>query len=64
VTAAAPGSGRCTASPHARTGSAVDTTIVDGQILMRGRELLTMDEPQVLSEANAGFLRTLEKIRS
>ncbi len=45
-------------------GSAVDTTIVDGQILMRGRELLTMDEPQILSEANQGFLRTLEKIRS
>src|SRR5580692_5793678 len=45
-------------------GSAVDTTIVDGQILMRGRELLTMDEPQILAEANAGFLRTLEKIRS
>ena len=35
-------------------GSAVDTTIVDGQILMRGRELLTMDEPQILAEANAG----------
>jgi len=45
-------------------GSAVDTTIVDGQILMRGRELLTMDEPQILAEANRGFLRTLEKIRS
>jgi 5-methylthioadenosine/S-adenosylhomocysteine deaminase len=45
-------------------GSAVDTTIVDGQILMRGRELLTMDEPQILAEANQGFLRTLEKIRS
>jgi 5-methylthioadenosine/S-adenosylhomocysteine deaminase len=45
-------------------GSAVDTTIVDGQILMRGRELLTMDEPQILAQANAGFLRTLEKIRS
>jgi hypothetical protein len=37
---------------------------VDGKILMRGRELLTMDEPQILAEANRGFLRTLEKIRS
>ena len=45
-------------------GSAVDTTIVDGQVLMRGRELLTMDEPQILSGASEGFLRTLEKIRS
>jgi len=31
---------------------------------MRGRQLLTMDEPQILAEANAGFRRTLEKIRS
>jgi 5-methylthioadenosine/S-adenosylhomocysteine deaminase len=45
-------------------GSAVDTTIVDGRILMAGRQLLTMDEQQILSEANRGFLRTLEKIRS
>ncbi|MDX6336357.1 MAG: hypothetical protein QOG05_3697, partial [Streptosporangiaceae bacterium] len=44
--------------------SAVDTTIVDGRILMAGRQLLTMDEQQILSEANRGFLRTLEKIRS
>jgi len=48
----------------AANGSAVDTTIVDGQVLMRGRQLLTMDEPQILAEANAGFRRTLEKIRS
>jgi 5-methylthioadenosine/S-adenosylhomocysteine deaminase len=43
-------------------GSAVHTTIVDGQILMRGRELLTMDEQQILAEANQGFLRTLKAI--
>jgi 5-methylthioadenosine/S-adenosylhomocysteine deaminase len=48
----------------AANGSAVDTTIVDGQILMAGRQLRTMDEQQILAEANAGFLRTLEKIRA
>jgi 5-methylthioadenosine/S-adenosylhomocysteine deaminase len=48
----------------AADGSAVDTTIVDGKILMAGRQLLTMDERQILSEANEGFLRTLKQIRS
>jgi 5-methylthioadenosine/S-adenosylhomocysteine deaminase len=48
----------------AANGSAVDTTIVDGKILMAGRQLLTMNEPQILSEANEGFLRTLKQIRS
>ena len=48
----------------AANGSCVDTTIIDGKIVMRGRQLLTMDEQQILAEANAGFLRTLEKIRS
>jgi hypothetical protein len=37
---------------------------VDGKILMAGRQLLTMDERQILSEANEGFLRTLKQIRS
>ncbi|HEY2280770.1 MAG TPA: amidohydrolase, partial [Streptosporangiaceae bacterium] len=32
----------------AANGSAVDTTIVDGRVLMRGRQLLTMDEPEIL----------------
>ncbi len=48
----------------AANGSAVDTTIVDGKILMAGRQLLTMDERQILAEANEGFLRTLKQIRS
>jgi 5-methylthioadenosine/S-adenosylhomocysteine deaminase len=45
-------------------GSAVDTTIVDGKVLMEGRQLLTMDEPKILAEANSAFVRTLERIRS
>jgi 5-methylthioadenosine/S-adenosylhomocysteine deaminase len=46
----------------AANGSAVDTTIVDGRVLMRHRELLTMDEPQILREANAGLVRVLDRI--
>jgi 5-methylthioadenosine/S-adenosylhomocysteine deaminase len=46
----------------AANGSAVDTTIVDGRILMRGRELLTMDEPEILRQANAGLVRVLSRI--
>ena len=45
----------------AANGSAVDTTIVDGQVLMGGRQLLTMDEPQILAEANAGFRRAASR---
>src|SRR3984957_731389 len=48
----------------AANGSAVDTTIVDGKILMAGRQLRTMDERQILAEANEGFLRTLKQIRA
>jgi 5-methylthioadenosine/S-adenosylhomocysteine deaminase len=46
----------------AANGSAVDTTIVDGRILMRGRQLQTMDEATILREANAGFQRVLKRI--
>jgi 5-methylthioadenosine/S-adenosylhomocysteine deaminase len=46
----------------AANGSAVDTTIADGRILMRGRQLLTMDEPEILRQANAGFQRVLDRI--
>jgi 5-methylthioadenosine/S-adenosylhomocysteine deaminase len=46
----------------AANGSAVDTTIVDGRVLMRGRELTTMDEATILREANAGFQRVLKRI--
>jgi 5-methylthioadenosine/S-adenosylhomocysteine deaminase len=47
----------------AANGSAVDTTIVDGRVLMRGRKLLTMDEPEILRQANAGLLRVLDRMR-
>lgn len=38
--------------------------IVDGQVLMRHRELLTMDEPEILRQANAGLLRVLDRMRA
>ena len=37
---------------YSANGSEVDTTIVDGEILMEGRELKTMDLEKVLYEAN------------
>jgi 5-methylthioadenosine/S-adenosylhomocysteine deaminase len=46
----------------AANGSAVDTTIIDGNIVMRGRELKTLDEATILREANAGFRRVLARI--
>jgi 5-methylthioadenosine/S-adenosylhomocysteine deaminase len=46
----------------AANGSAVDTTIVDGRVLMRGRQLLTMDEGEILRNANAGFARVIARI--
>jgi 5-methylthioadenosine/S-adenosylhomocysteine deaminase len=46
----------------AANGSAVDTTIVDGKVLMRDRILLTMNETEILREANAGFRRVLARI--
>jgi 5-methylthioadenosine/S-adenosylhomocysteine deaminase len=46
----------------AANGSAVDTTIVDGRVLMRGRRLLTMDEGEILRNANAGFARVIARI--
>jgi 5-methylthioadenosine/S-adenosylhomocysteine deaminase len=46
----------------AANGSAVDTTIVNGTVIMRGRELLTMDEPTILAQANTAFRRVLNRI--
>jgi 5-methylthioadenosine/S-adenosylhomocysteine deaminase len=40
----------------AANGSAVDTTIIDGNIVMRGREVTTVSERQVLAEASKALL--------
>ena len=39
----------------AANGSCVDTTIVDGRVVMQGREILTVDEDEVIREANRAF---------
>jgi 5-methylthioadenosine/S-adenosylhomocysteine deaminase len=39
----------------AANGSCVDTTIVDGQVVMHGRKILTVDEDEVIREANRAF---------
>ncbi|HEX3926226.1 MAG TPA: amidohydrolase [Streptosporangiaceae bacterium] len=46
----------------AANGSCVDTTIIDGKIVMEGRRLTTVDERQVLEKANEAFLRVLDKM--
>src|SRR5579863_8846973 len=46
----------------AANGSAVNTTIVDGKILMRDRQLTTMDEASVLAEANKALVRVVRQI--
>ena len=48
----------------AANGSCVDTTMVNGQIVMEGRRLLTVDEDQVVREANAAFLRVLDRVNA
>ena len=46
----------------AANGSCVDTTIIDGKIVMEGRRIVTVDEPKVLEKANAAFVRVLDKM--
>jgi 5-methylthioadenosine/S-adenosylhomocysteine deaminase len=46
----------------AANGSCVDTTIIDGQIVMAARNLTTVDEPTVLQKANEAFRRVLDKM--
>jgi len=42
-------------------GSDVDTVIVDGRVLMRAREVLSVDEPEILDTAHAEAERALER---
>jgi 5-methylthioadenosine/S-adenosylhomocysteine deaminase len=42
-------------------GADVDTTIVDGRILMEGRKVLTLDETQVMEQAQAATELMLER---
>jgi 5-methylthioadenosine/S-adenosylhomocysteine deaminase len=49
---------------YAASGSAVDTTIVDGKILMRGGKVLTVDVPAAVAKAKQirdAVLQSLKK---
>jgi len=46
----------------AANGSCVDTTIIDGKIVMEARRLTTVDEQKVLREANDAFRRVLDRM--
>ena len=46
----------------AANGSAVNTTIVDGKILYRDHAFTTIDEPEVLHQANLAFQAVLERM--
>jgi 5-methylthioadenosine/S-adenosylhomocysteine deaminase len=47
---------------YAANGSAVNTTIIDGQIVYRDRAFTTIDEPEVLHHANDAFLSVLDRM--
>ncbi|MDQ6523151.1 amidohydrolase [Nocardioides sp. LHD-245] len=44
-------------------GSCVDSSIIDGQIVMRERRLLNLDQDEILAKANEAFQRVLDRIR-
>jgi 5-methylthioadenosine/S-adenosylhomocysteine deaminase len=46
----------------AANGSCVDTTIINGKIVMENRQLTTVDEQKVLSEANEAFRRVVDRM--
>jgi 5-methylthioadenosine/S-adenosylhomocysteine deaminase len=46
----------------AANGSCVDTTIIDGKIVMEDRRLITVDEQKIMREANDAFRRVLDRM--
>jgi 5-methylthioadenosine/S-adenosylhomocysteine deaminase len=46
----------------AANGSCVDTSIIDGTVVMEGRRLLQVDEDEVRREANAAFRRVVDRM--
>jgi 5-methylthioadenosine/S-adenosylhomocysteine deaminase len=48
----------------AANGSCVNTTIVDGVVVLDDRTFTTIDEDEVLAKANESFLRVLDRIRT
>lgn len=46
---------------YSASGASADTVIVDGEVLMQGREVRTMDEEEILRKAQEAGQRVLEK---
>jgi 5-methylthioadenosine/S-adenosylhomocysteine deaminase len=46
----------------AANGSVVDTSIIDGRVVMRDRRLTMVDEARIVREANAAFRRIRDKM--
>jgi 5-methylthioadenosine/S-adenosylhomocysteine deaminase len=46
----------------AANGSCVDTTIIDGRVVMEGRRLITIDEELVCRKANDAFRAVLDRM--
>lgn len=46
----------------AANGSVVDTSIINGEVVMKGRVLTKVDEAQIVREANAAFRRIKDKM--
>jgi 5-methylthioadenosine/S-adenosylhomocysteine deaminase len=49
---------------YATRGDDVETTIVNGKVLMRGRRVATLDESSVLEEANRFARRIRDAVRA
>jgi 5-methylthioadenosine/S-adenosylhomocysteine deaminase len=48
---------------YASRGDDVETTIVNGRVLMRNRKMLTLDEPRVLSDARAAAAQVRKAVQ-
>ncbi len=46
---------------YAATGADVDTVVIDGQVIMQGRKVLTMDEERILHEARERAQKVYER---
>ena len=46
---------------YAAHGSDVDTVVIDGQVVMEGRRVLTLDEESILDEARRRFPQVMER---
>lgn len=46
---------------YAAHGSDVDTVVIDGQIVMKNRQVLTVDEDAILAEARQRFPKVMER---